>query len=351
MDISRNILSSDSTIKDALKRIDEVGTSLSTLFIVDAENKLLGTLTDGDIRRGLIKGVALDECVKTIMHTSYKFITTADLKKYTGDLESLRKKDIRFVPVLDEKGCVVNILDLEVTHDVLPLEAFILAGGKGERLLPATREIPKPLIMVGDKPIIGHNVSRMVNFGIKNIYISVNYLSHKIEEYFGNGDSYTANVKYVKEDRPLGTLGSISLIADQIGEEVLVMNSDLLTNIDFSDFYRAFKNSGADMAVVVKPFYQDFPYAVIETDENNMVTRLQEKPRYTYFTNAGIYIVKKKLLTSLKKGEQLDATDFMENVIAAGGKVYSYPIIKYWLDIGKPEDLRKALEDIKHLQI
>lgn len=351
MNSGRNIILNTSTIKDALQRIDEVGTALSTLFIVNSEHKLTGTLTDGDIRRGLIKGMVLSDGVEQIMQRSFKFVKDSQLKSYQVDLEEYRKRDIRFLPVVQDDGRILQILDLDIVQDVLPLDAFILAGGKGERLLPVTRDLPKPLIMVGDKPIIGHNVARMVRYGIKNIYISVNYLAEKIEEHFGDGTTYGAHVKYVREEQPLGTIGSITLIDGELQEDVLVMNSDLLTNIDFTDFYRAYKKSGADMAVVVKPFYQDFPYAVVATDENNMVTGLQEKPRYTYYTNAGIYIISKKLLKSLSKGARLDATDFMENVLREGKQIYSYPIIKYWLDIGKPEDLKKALEDIKHLHI
>ena len=349
--MSRNMINSQSGILDALKYIDEAGTSFSTLFVVDRHNKLMGTLTDGDIRRGLLKGVSINDHVDVIMHKTFKHINIKDLANYTGQLQEFRTMNIRFVPVLDEKGILTEVIDLDGMLDVLPLDAFILAGGKGERLFPVTREIPKPLILIGDKPIIGHNVSRMVRYGIKNIYLSVNYLASQIKDYFGDGSSYHANIKYVVEDQPMGTLGSISLISDELNDEVLVMNSDLLTNIDLSDFYQSYKNSKADMAVAVKPFYQDFPYAVIESDENNYVTRLQEKPRYSYYTNAGIYIIKKHLLATISKGERLDATEFIEKMVDSGIKVFSYPIISYWLDIGKPEDLLKAREDIKHLQI
>ena len=350
MDI-RNTINAHSSILEALKCIDEEGTSFSTLFVIDEHNKLVGTLTDGDIRRGLLKGLSVNDSVHLIMHKTFKFIYAKDLLNYTGHLEKFRLMNIRFVPVLDELGNIHEILDLDKIIDVLPMDAFILAGGKGERLFPITRTIPKPLILIGDKPIIGRNISRLGCYGIKNIYISVNYLAAQIEAYFGNGSSYNVNIKYAKEAMPMGTLGSITLIRDELNDEVLVMNSDLLTNIDFSDFYRNFKNSKADMAVAVKPFYQDFPYAVIDTDENGFIKKLQEKPRYSYFTNAGIYIIKKHLLSTIKKGELLDATDFIQHIVDAGFKVFSYPIISYWLDIGKPEDLLKAREDIKHLQI
>ena len=348
---TRNKINTYSSILEALKYIDEAGTSFSTIFVVDEQNKVQGSLTDGDIRRGLLKGISINDKVSVIMQKAFRFIKHKDLVDYTGHLEDFRSKNIRFVPVLDEQGKISEILDLDVIFDVLPLDAFILAGGKGERLLPVTRTIPKPLIQVGEKPILGHNISRLMSYGIKNIFISVNYLSDKIEEYFGNGSSYNVNIKYAKESKPLGTIGSISLIADQLGDEILVMNSDLLTNIDFSDFYRSFKSSGADMAVVVKPFYQDIPYAVIETDDKNFITKIQEKPTFTYYTNAGIYIIKKHLLSFIKGGEVLDATDFIERVINSKIKVYNYPIVKYWLDIGSPEELKRAREDIKHIKL
>jgi NDP-sugar pyrophosphorylase family protein len=225
-----------------------------------------------------------------------------------------------------------------------------MAGGKGERLLPLTKSTPKPMLKVGDKPIIEHNIDQLKAYGIQNFHISINYLGHIISDYFKDGTTKGIQIEYIKEDRPMGTLGAVSCVEKYTKEDVLIMNSDLLTNIDFADFYNEFKNQDADMAVATIPYHVDLPYAIMELD-GVKVTSFKEKPRYTYFANAGIYLVKASVTELIPKDSFYDATDLMESLIQKGKKLINYPILGYWLDIGKPEDFARAQKDISHLHL
>lgn len=226
-----------------------------------------------------------------------------------------------------------------------------MAGGKGKRLMPLTEKIPKPLLKVGDKPIIEYNIDRLIRYGVKNIHISINHLGQQLIDYFGDGSQKNVFINYVREDKPLGTIGSILLIDEFMYEDILVMNSDLLTNIDYADFYTVFKNSNADMAVAAASYHVDVPYAVLEVDGKNLATSLKEKPRYTYYSNAGIYFIKKDVLSMIPEDEFYNITDLMEDLLSKKMKLITYPITGYWLDIGRHEDYRKAQEDIKHLKL
>jgi NDP-sugar pyrophosphorylase family protein len=209
--------------------------------------------------------------------------------------------------------------------------------------------MPKPLLKVGNKPIIEHNIDRLIQFGVKHIHISINYKGDMIREYFGNGSGKGIDIQYICEEKPLGTIGSMALVDRFEKDELLLLNSDLLTNIDFSDFYKLFSSTGAEMGVATVPHHVDLPYAIMELDENRVIS-LQEKPRYTYFANAGIYLIKADLLQYILKDHFFNATDLMEKVIQGNKKLISYPILGYWLDIGRMNDYVKAQEDIQHLR-
>jgi len=224
-----------------------------------------------------------------------------------------------------------------------------MAGGEGKRLLPLTLTTPKPLLKVDGKPIIEYNIDRLVQYGVKNINISINYLGDQLVDYFKDGSLKGITINYARENKPLGTIGSILLVEEFKFESILIMNSDLLTNIDFADFYNEFVNSNADMAVASTSYKVDVPYAVLEVDGNNRVKSLKEKPKYSYFSNAGIYLIKKSMLQLIPENKFYDITDLMESMLLIKKKIISFPVTGYWLDIGKPEDYKKAQEDIKHI--
>jgi NDP-sugar pyrophosphorylase family protein len=205
-------------------------------------------------------------------------------------------------------------------------------------------------LKVGDKPILEHNIHRLSLFGVDDFWISVNYLGEQIENHFGNGNARNLKIEYVWEDKPLGTVGSLSKIDNFRHDTVLLTNSDLLTDLDYENFFLKFIEEDADLAVVTIPYKVDIPYAVLETS-NGHVMNFKEKPTYTYYSNGGIYLMKREVVDYIPRGDFFDITDLMEELIADGKKVFSYPHSGYWLDVGKHEDFEKAQEDIKHLNI
>ncbi len=348
-DYKRNIVNENVTVKEALESLNDLsGEKSLTLFITNEKKQLLGTLTDGDVRRGLINGLSLNHPVSEFMFRDFRFLRKN--KFSVNDIDELRKKNLNLIPLINNRNEIVRIIDLAQKRTILPVDAFIMAGGEGLRLRPFTENLPKPLLKVGDKPIIEHNIDRFEAYGINNIFISVNYLGEKIESYLGNGKQKGLHIKYVKENKPLGTIGSMRLVENFENDTVLLMNSDLLTNIDLEDFFLSFEQKNADMAVATIPFTVNVPYAIFDVDEEKVLS-LSEKPTYTYYSNAGIYLIKKELLQLIPSDTAFDATEFMQAVIKAGNKLVYYSILGYWLDIGQHDEYRKAQEDIKHIKL
>lgn len=341
-----HLLLTQNTIKEALIKLQDLAKD-AILFVVDKEDKLLGSLTDGDIRRGLINGIAVTDKVDMIIQANPKFIRKGE--KNLEKIIEYREGNYRILPVLDTNDKVVNVINFRLIRSYLPVDAVIMAGGKGTRLRPLTKTTPKPLLKVGSKPIMEHNLDRLALYGIDDFWISVKYLGKQIEDYFGKGDKKNINLRYVWEDKPLGTIGAVSKIADFSHDYVLLTNSDLLTNLDYEHFFLDFKKQDADLAVVTIPYQVTIPYAVLETS-NGHVVNFKEKPTYTYYSNGGIYLIKKTVLNYLPKDELFNATDLMEKLIQEGKKVVSYPLSGYWLDIGKHEDYEKAQRDLEQIR-
>jgi len=342
-----HIIYSTDTVKLGLEKLNSLASYL-TLFVINELNQLIGTVTDGDIRRALLRNVQTEDLIEKVMQKN--FVSLKRNSFTVQDVKAIKERKIFIVPIVDEDNKIIRIINLEKNKSILPIDAFIMAGGEGKRLRPLTLNTPKPLLVIGDKPIIKHNTNRLEDYGVDNIYISVKYLSNQIIEYYTNQPSSKASISFVQEEKPLGTIGSIKLVNNFSNDVILVMNSDLLTNINFEDFYESFINSQADMAVATIPYNVTVPYAVVET-KDGFITDLKEKPTYTYYSNAGIYLIKKELLNIVPQNNFYNATDLMEEVIGSGRKIYSYPILDYWLDIGKPDDFTKAIEDIKHLKL
>lgn len=345
-DFFKNIISESATLKQALQQLNEVPTTL-TLFVVNTEQKLVGTLTDGDIRRGILENISTDGLVKDFMFKNFKFIKK---RGYTlKQIEEIQKLNINLLPVLDDEHKIIRIIDLSKKSTVLPVDAVIMAGGKGTRLRPLTLDTPKPLLKVGGKPIIEYNVDRLNRYGIYNLTISIKYLGQQLIDYFQDGSNKNMNIGYVEEDKPLGTIGAVASIENFDNPYILVMNSDLLTNINYELFFKELVDKNADMIVATTPYEVKIPYGVIETN-GDQITTLKEKPTYTYYSNAGIYIFKREHVDIIPKNEFFNATDLLETLIAKGKKVLHYPILEYWLDIGKPHDYEKAQQDVKHIK-
>lgn len=341
------LLTVDSTIHDALVRLDKLAAD-ATIFVLNQDRKLIGSITDGDIRRGLIKGVQPQENILGVVNNSPKYIRKGE--NSLAKIIDFRSRNIQIIPVLEkENDNITNVINLRLHRSYLPIDAIIMAGGRGQRLKPLTDEIPKPLLKVGDKPIIERNIDRLAVYGIDDITISVNYLGEQLETYFGDGSQKGISIRYVWENSPLGTIGSVSLIDGFQNEFILVMNSDLLTNIDFESYFMDFIESEADLSILSIPYKIDVPYAVLET-KNDRITGLKEKPSYTYYSNGGIYLMKREIIERIPKGSFYNATDLIEEMISKDLHVKTYPLVDYWLDIGNHDDFKKAQNDVQHVK-
>jgi dTDP-glucose pyrophosphorylase len=341
-----HLIFSGSTIKDALIQLTNLGID-AILFVVEENDKLIGSITDGDVRRGLVKGISLNQSINIIIRFSPRYI-----KKGERDIQKLieyREGNFGIIPIVDNTNKIVNVINFRLIRSYLPVDAVLMAGGRGNRLIPLTDKTPKPLLKVGNKPVIEHNLDRLTLFGIDDIWISVNYLGDQIQNYLGNGEDKNINISYVWEDNPLGTIGSVSKIQNFQHDYVLISNSDLLTNLDYEHFFLEFLKQDADMGVVTIPYQVSIPYAVLETNNGNIIN-FKEKPTYTYYSNGGIYLVKRSVLSRIPKDKFFNATDLLEVLILEGKKVFSYPLLGYWLDIGCHEDFEKAQRDIKNIK-
>jgi len=346
-DYREHLVHKEDTLKEALGRLDKLAAD-AILFVVDEESRLLGSLTDGDVRRGLLQGKGIEEKLVNYIQPHPKSVNKANYS--LPEIIKLREQNFKVLPVLDADRQIVNVINFRFQKSYLPLDVLVMAGGRGSRLQPMTDTVPKPLLKVGDKAIIDHNIDRLSAFGIDDFHISVRYLGEQLEDHYNAKDLNGTKVNFVWEEKALGTLGAASLIEDFHHDYVLITNSDILTTLDYEDFFLDFLEKEADMAVATIPYQVNVPYAVMETTNHHVVS-FKEKPTYTYYSNGGIYIVKKELLKKIPKNSFYNATDLMESVIEDGGELVSYPIRQYWLDIGKPEDFEKAQADIKHLNL
>ena len=231
----------------------------------------------------------------------------------------------------------------------MPVDAVIMAGGRGQRLQPLTDTVPKPLLKVGEKAIMEHNLDRLSLFGIDDFWVSVKYLGKQIENYFGTGNDRNIKIEYVWEQESLGTIGAVSKINNFEHDFVLITNSDLLTNIDYEHFFLDFLKQESDLAVLTIPYQVSIPYAVLETN-NGTIKSFKEKPTYTYYSNGGVYLLKKEMLNYIPKDTFFNATDLIEELIKNNKKVTSFPFSGYWLDVGKHEDFEKAQIDIHNIK-
>ena len=341
------LIHKNKNLVEGLQRLNKLrNLSRLILFVIDDNHKVVGSVTDGDIRRSIIAEQNLQKTLGEIANPDFKRLYQTDSYQ---SFEKYRKLDIKILPILNSEGILVDLIDLESTQAKLPLEAVIMAGGRGKRLSPLTDTIPKPMLQLGSKPIIEHNIDRLISFGIKKIYISVKYLGEQIVDYLGDGNQKNINIEYVWENEPLGTAGALALIDNLTTEHILLMNSDLFTNVNFESLYLKLINENADMAVASTEYKVDIPYAVFETKAGK-ITNFKEKPSFIYHSNAGIYILKRSLISKIQKNKYCDITDVMEQLVTECGKLVYDPIIGYWIDIGKTVDYEHAQEFIKHLE-
>ncbi|OAV44316.1 nucleotidyltransferase family protein [Lewinella sp. 4G2] len=345
--IQRHLLPQSASVREALARLDKLASD-AVVFLIKDRNILVGSITDGDIRRGLINGLTLETPLMEFVQAAPKAFrrSTFNLQQ----MQEWREKNFRILPVINDENRIVDIINFRKQRSFLPMDAVIMAGGVGSRLRPLTLDTPKPLLKVGDKPIIEHNIERLRSFGVVNLTISIKYLGQQLIDYFGDGSDRGMNITYVTEDEPRGTIGAVSEIQEIFNPYVLVMNSDLLTTIDLEEMFSEMLAKEADMTVATVPYEVEIPYGVIET-EGDLIKALKEKPTYTYYSNAGIYIIRKEHIAKVPATGRYSAPDLMENLYTSDHRVTHFPILGYWLDIGKHNDFEKAQRDIEHLKL
>lgn len=342
----RHLLSQTAVIKEGLFKLNSLAAD-AILFVVDNNDRLVGSLTDGDVRRGFLRGLNFDHGVLDFLQPKPRFINRGNYSVDT--IIEYRKKNFRIVPVVDEERRIVNVINFRLQKSYLPLDSVIMAGGRGERLRPLTDTTPKALLQVGEKSIIEHNLDRLISYGVDSYWMSVRYMGEQLEKSFGSGASKNVSIQYVWEEDALGTIGAVAQIKNFTHDYIIVTNSDILTNLDYEDFFLTFLNTKADFSVVTIPYEVNIPYAVLETS-NGHVMSFKEKPTYTYYSNGGIYLMKRAIADLIPRNRFYNATDLMENLIRNGMKVHSYPMHGYWLDIGRRDDLIKAQQDILHVK-
>lgn len=340
------IINENATIREALVAINTITRNGESLIVVNKAQQMVGSLTDGDIRRGLIGGAELTDSVRKIMHLDFRYIKHSDFD--VAHLKSFRDQRIMFIPILDEQKHVVDVVNLNKFKSKLPIDAVLMAGGKGERLRPLTEKTPKPLLEVGGKCIIDQNVDRLISYGVEHINVTVNYLGEQLEEHFAaprNG----VQVRTFREPKFLGTIGSIKFVDTFYNDTILVMNSDLFTNIDYEDFFLHFQQNDAEMSVAAVPYNISIELGILDLDGRN-IKGLIEKPKYNYYANAGIYLIKRRALAEIPEDTFFHATHLVEKLIAQGKKVIRYPLNGTWIDIGTPQEYQKAKDLVKHLK-
>lgn len=342
------VIDTSVSIKDALKVIDKE--ALRIALVVD-NNKLIGTITDGDIRRGILKGIELTSSVSEIMNTNP---VKANISLNSNELKLLmQSRKILSLPIVDNENQLVG---LKTLHETLTVEkrnnpVFIMAGGFGTRLKPLTDNCPKPMLKVGDRPMLEILINNFKSHGFHKFYISTHYLPEVIIEHFGDGSKFDVEITYVHEETPLGTGGALSLLPDTLPKEPLIMiNGDILTNVDFSKVLDFHIKQASDATMCVRDYEIKIPFGVIE-GKGQEITAMVEKPTYRYFVNAGIYIISNHIIRSLTKNERLDMPSLFEQKQEEGLKTLKFPIHEYWLDVGRHDDFQKAQLDINTLGI
>ncbi len=316
------------------------------VLVVDANRRLLGTITDGDIRRGLLCHISIQSKVTEVMFSASKTALISESQE--NILRVMRENDLFHVPLLDDEGVVVGLETEEHLVQCKRIEnlVFLMAGGFGKRLYPLTEELPKPLLEVGGRPILETILRQFIDEGFYKFSISTHYKAELIQKYFGDGSQWGSEISYIQEQEPLGTAGALGLLPNDISTRPLVMmNCDLLTNIDFRHLLRFHDEQGGKATVCVWEYDFQVPYGVISTD-NGFVKKIEEKPLQQFFVNAGIYILEPDLLRGLNGKESIDMPEFLSQQMDLGHKIAVYPLHEYWLDIGRMEDFSRAQIDV-----
>ena len=336
------LLKPSSSIKEALKIIDSGAMKIA--LVVDENNKLIGTLTDGDIRRGLLKNLSLEDSIESVIFKNPTVCTVEDTKETI--LAIAIEKKLYQLPVVDQDGRLIGIEEMDelLRPSLKKNRVVLMVGGLGTRLRPLTENTPKPMLKVGDKPILETIILNFKKYGFTHIILSVSYKSEVIEEYFKDGKKFGVHIEYVYENKRMGTAGALSLMRDKLTESFFVMNGDLLTNINFEHMMEYHLSSNSIATMGVREYDFQVPYGVVNLKGENIIS-IEEKPMHKFFVSAGVYVLNSKVLDFIPNDEFYDMPTLFENVIKHKMKSVSFPIREYWLDIGRMEEFEQANND------
>lgn len=326
------------TMEDAINVLTKE--SLRIVIVADVDRRILGIVTDGDIRRALVRGCNIKSPVSEFMHKNPLVASSEDSRE--SIVSMMKEKDVLVVPVVNEQSQVIGVETLSQLLDARKYDnpVFLMAGGFGKRLSPLTDDTPKPLLKVGSKPILETILEQFARYGFHSFFISVHYKADMLKDYFGNGEKWGINIQYVHEKEPLGTAGSIGLLPN-FDLPVIVMNGDLLTKVNFERLLEFHEDSGGSATMCVREYDFEVPYGIIESDENR-VRRIVEKPVHSFFVNAGIYIISPELVRSIDGSNYLDMPSFLNSKLDDGEQINVYPVHEYWVDIGRMDEYQLA---------
>lgn len=340
-----SVVDAQVTLREAIEALDRSG--FGAVLFLGPEGTVEAIVTDGDVRRAVLKSVSLDTRARDIANGAPM---TGSVELSRGELlQSLRSRGypVSQLPLVDDSGRLVGLLlrsDLEATDT---LRAVIMAGGFGTRLGALTRETPKPMLPVGDRPLLEHIVAQLRVAGIKQMSLTTHFRGDVIRSHFGDGSSFGVEIGYLDEQRPLGTAGALGLLGP-VDEPVLVMNGDILTRLDVREMLRFHREHRADVTVAVRRHDMQVPFGVVETD-GARITGLREKPTVSHLVSAGIYLLEPSSIAHVVKDEHIDMPELITRLVDHGRMVVSFPVTEYWLDVGRPDDYAKAQVDVVDL--
>jgi dTDP-glucose pyrophosphorylase len=339
MDWKKTVIRSDTPILDAISVIEL--SNLQIALVTNEEGQLLGTVTDGDVRRGILQKVSLNQPVSEIMNCNPRMML------YSSSTEQLitvmEEKLLRHIPLVNEDGILVGLEVLQNLKNppILDNIVLLMAGGEGKRLRPLTENLPKPLLNIGGKPILETIMGSFKEIGFTNYLISVNYGASLIKKHFGNGKKWSVDIEYLHEDKFLGTAGPISLMPKRPNKPFIVMNGDILTTIDFERFLQFHNEQNAAITLCVREYNFQVPFGVVSL-QDNVAIEIKEKPTHTFFVNAGIYVIEPDIIDLIPKNEFYNMTDLINDALKRGLKVSVFPVHEYWTDIGTHSEFERA---------
>jgi dTDP-glucose pyrophosphorylase len=334
------------TIRETIQTIDT--SSMQIAIVVDNSQRLLGTVTDGDIRRAILKGVSLENRVETIMNSNPLSVRLDEDQKQIFRMMQLKR--LRHIPIVDDEGRVqgIKLWDELIEEQINDNWVILMAGGLGSRLQPLTNDCPKPLLKIGSKPILETILESFIEYGFHNFYISVNYRADMIKDYFGDGSRWGVHIRYIHEDKRMGTAGALSLLPEQPTKPIFVMNGDILTKVNFQQLLDFHNEHEVSATMCVREYDFQVPYGVVKMDKHRLMA-IEEKPVQHFFVSAGIYVLDPNVLQFIPPDKFYDMPSLYDFLIKQNYEAAAFPIREYWLDIGRMDDFERATGEFQEV--